>query len=124
MSNNDPRLRATTLGIELAAHAAKAGIQQIEVAQKTGYSPVTINRIFNGKFPAKSEILCAIAEAIGCDLLAVKQQLTALKAHLEVALSATTKFSLTKAAEIQYEISRLEEIYAVMVKLNTELFTV
>lgn len=58
------------------------------------------------------------------DLLAVKQQLTALKAHLEVALSATTKFSLTKAAEIQYEISRLEEIYAVMVKLNTELFTV
>lgn len=40
-----------------------------------------------------------------------------------MALSATTKFSLTKAAEIQYEISHLEEIYSVMEKLNKELFS-
>ncbi len=73
INSTGARLRATTIGIQLAAHAAKSGIQQIDVARKTGYSPVTINRIFNGRFPAKSEILCAIAEAIGCEIKIIQK---------------------------------------------------
>jgi len=63
-----PRSRAIQLGIQLAAHAEKAGIQQKKIAEITGYAPNTISRILTGKFPAKSEILCAIAEAIGVEI--------------------------------------------------------
>ena len=62
--NNTPRSRAIQLGIQLAAHAEKAGIQQKKISEITGYAPNTISRILTGKFPAKSEILCAIADAI------------------------------------------------------------
>ena len=56
------------------------------------------------------------------DLLAVEQQRAELESRLELALSATTGFSLTKAAELQYELNRLNEIYTIMEKLNKELF--
>jgi len=65
---NTPRSRAIKLGIQLADHAEKAGIQQKKIAEITGYAPNTISRILTGKFPAKSEILCAIAMAIGVEI--------------------------------------------------------
>ena len=56
------------------------------------------------------------------DLLAVQQQISSLESNLAAALSATTGFSLTKAAELQYELDRLNEIVKIMEKLNKELF--
>ena len=58
----------------------------------------------------------------GADLLAVEQQRAELESKLELALSATTGFSLTRAAELQYELNRLKEVYSLMEKLNKELF--
>ena len=56
------------------------------------------------------------------DLLAVRQQITALTSGLEGAKSTTREFSLTKCAELQYELVRLNEVYKVMEEVNTELF--
>lgn len=66
--HNTPRARAIQLGIQLGQHAASAGLTQEQVAEKCGYQQGTISRVFAGKYPAKSEVLCAIAEAIGCEL--------------------------------------------------------
>lgn len=66
--NNTPRARAIALGIELGEHAAKISLNQQQVAEKCGFAQGTISRVFAGKYPAKSEVLCAIAEAIGCEL--------------------------------------------------------
>jgi len=56
------------------------------------------------------------------DLLAIKQQISGLESNLQAALSATTGFSLTKAAELKYELDRLNEIMKIMETLNKELF--
>lgn len=66
--NNPPRARAIQLGIQLSQHAKKLGLTQEQVAEKCGYQQGTVCRVFRGDFPAKSETLCAIAEAIGCQL--------------------------------------------------------
>lgn len=70
MQNNTPRARAIQLGIQLGEHAEKLGLTQEQVAErcKGKYQQGTISRVFAGKYPAKSEVLCAIAEAIGCEL--------------------------------------------------------
>ena len=56
------------------------------------------------------------------DLLAVEQQRAELECRLEQAKSTTIGFSLTKIAEIQYELNRLNDVYSLMEKLNKELF--
>jgi len=56
------------------------------------------------------------------DLLAVQQQISGLNSELLLALSTTTGFSLTNAAEIQYKLNRLTEILKIMETLNKELF--
>jgi transcriptional regulator with XRE-family HTH domain len=63
-----PRHRATKIGIQLGEHAAKNNLTQEQVAEKCGFAQGTISRVFAGKYPAKSEILCAIAEAVGCEI--------------------------------------------------------
>jgi len=68
MESNSPRSRAIALGIQLGEHAAKSHLTQEQVAEKCGFAQGTISRVFAGKYPAKSEILCAIAEAIGCEI--------------------------------------------------------
>ena len=66
--NNTPRHRAIALGITLSEHATKNNLTQEQVAEKCGFAQGTISRVFAGKYPAKSEILCAIAEAVGCEI--------------------------------------------------------
>jgi transcriptional regulator with XRE-family HTH domain len=68
MSNNTPRNRAIQLALQLGEHAAKIPLTQEQVAEKCGFAQGTISRVFAGKYPAKSEILCAIAEAVGCEI--------------------------------------------------------
>lgn len=55
------------------------------------------------------------------DLLALRQQISNLRADLQKALSSTT-FSLTACAEIKYNITRLEEVITIAETLKTELF--
>ncbi len=43
-------------------------IAAMYLGQKCGFAQGTVSRVFAGKFPAKSEILCAIADAIGCEI--------------------------------------------------------
>lgn len=68
MNNNTPRARAIAIGIQLGEHAKSLGLTQEQVAEKCKYRQGTISRVFSGEYPAKSEVLCAIAEAIGCEL--------------------------------------------------------
>lgn len=63
-----PRHRAIQLGIQLGQRATKNNLTQEQVAEKCGFAQGTISRVFAGKYPAKSEILCAIAEAVGCEI--------------------------------------------------------
>jgi transcriptional regulator with XRE-family HTH domain len=63
-----PRNRAIQLALQLGEHAAKNNLTQEQVAEKCGFAQGTISRVFAGKYPAKSEILCAIAEAVGCEI--------------------------------------------------------
>jgi transcriptional regulator with XRE-family HTH domain len=72
MPINTHRTRAIKLGLQLGEHAAKNNLTQEQVAEKCGFAQGTISRVFAGKYPAKSEILCAIAEAVGCEIQIVK----------------------------------------------------
>ena len=68
LNTNTPRHRAIALGITLGERATKNNLTQEQVAEKCGFAQGTISRVFAGKYPAKSEILCAIAEAVGCEI--------------------------------------------------------
>jgi transcriptional regulator with XRE-family HTH domain len=41
---------------------------QQQVADLCGYKQGTVSRVFSGAYPAKSEVLCAIAEAVVCKI--------------------------------------------------------
>lgn len=71
-----PRSSAIALGIQLGEHATKKQLTQAQVAEKCGFAQGTISRVFAGKYPAKSEVLCAIADAIGCEIKIIKSSET------------------------------------------------
>lgn len=77
--NNTPRARAIALGIKLCEYAANIPLTQEQVAEKCGFAQGTISRVFAGKYPAKSEVLCAIAEAIGCEIKIINSSETGEK---------------------------------------------
>ncbi|MDZ7876088.1 MAG: helix-turn-helix transcriptional regulator [Saprospiraceae bacterium] len=55
--------------MRLGVLANEKGYNQKKLSKLTDISQTTISRIFNGLFPAKSEYLCALANAIGAEVI-------------------------------------------------------
>lgn len=59
------REKACAIGLHLKRAATEKGISQRRICELSGLKPTSVNRVLNGKHPANSELLVAIADAIG-----------------------------------------------------------